>query len=163
MLNFGTITDKCLSLCWWLQYMPYYFSPFRQSGSSLFPLYSHWWNQELVQHLEYVFQPWKSHTLTMSPQKELLANHPIYFLQKTLEKVSLLKHLGIAISHDLSWADHVSKLASKASRRLSILHCARSFLVQSELLTTFLHSLSSLNFWQPTFIPWPVWTFDNLP
>ena len=61
---------------------------------------------------------------------------PIYFLNNPLEEVLSLKLLGLTICHDLSWESHISNLASKASRRLGILHRAKSFLGTPELLTT---------------------------
>ena len=48
--------------------------------------------------------------------------HPhLYFLNNPLEEVQSFKLLGLTIIHDLSWANHISKLASKASCQLSIL------------------------------------------
>ena len=71
-------------------------------------------------------------------------NPHIYFLNNPLEEVLSFKLLGLTICHDLSWESHISNLASKASHRLGILHCAKSFLGPPELLTTykaFVHSL----------------------
>ena len=63
------------------------------------------------------FNPDKSHTLTMS---------------LTLT------------NHDLSEESHISKLASKASRRLGILRRAKSFLSPPEILTTYKAFIRSL-------------------
>jgi len=60
----------------------------------------------------------------------------MYFLNKPLEEVKSLKLLGLTISHNHSWAHQISKMASKASHQLGILHYARSFLGQSEVLAT---------------------------
>ena len=90
------------------------------------------------------FNPDKSHTLTMSLRKDHLEIPPIYFLNNPLEEVLSFKLLGLTICHDLSWESHISNLASKASRRLGILRCAKSFFGPPELLTTykaFVHSL----------------------
>ena len=65
------------------------------------------------------------------------ANPAINFLIEPLEEVKSLKLLGLTIRHDLSWTNHISEMASKASRRLGILHRARSFLGQSEHLKTY--------------------------
>ena len=46
-------------------------------------------------------------------------------------------NFGGTICHDLSWESHISNLASNASRRLGILHRAKSFLSPPELLTTY--------------------------
>ena len=69
---------------------------------------------------------------------------PIYFLNNPLEEVLSFKLLGLTICHNLSWESHISILALKASRRLGILCCAKSFLGQLELLATdktFVHSM----------------------
>ena len=58
-------------------------------------------------------------------------------------EVQWLKCLGLTLSHDLSWASHISRLASKARRWLGILHRTKSLLGTSELLSTckaFIHS-----------------------
>ena len=61
-----------------------------------------------------------------------------------LEEVQSLKNFGLTISHDLSWANHTSKLASKDICCQNILHRAESFLGTPEILSTdkaFIHSL----------------------
>ena len=50
---------------------------------------SNTWNMSLT--------PDKSHTLTLSFQKNYVANLPIDFLQNLLEKVQLLQRLGLTI------------------------------------------------------------------
>ena len=80
----------------------------------------------------------------MTLQKDRLEPLPIYFLNNPLEEVLSFKLLGLTICHHLSWESHISKLASKASRRLGILRRAKSFLGTPELLTmykAFIHSL----------------------
>ena len=47
--------------------------------------------------------------------------NPIYFLNNPQEEVLSFKLLGLTICHELSWESHISKLASKASRRLGIM------------------------------------------
>ena len=61
------------------------------------------------------FNPDKSHTLMLSLRKDHMANPPIYLLSNPLEEVQSLKLLDFTIGHDLSWANHISKLASKVS------------------------------------------------
>ena len=65
------------------------------------------------------FNPDKSHTLTMSLRKDHLENPPIHFLNNPLEEVLSFKLRGLNICHDLSWESHISKLAFKASHRLT--------------------------------------------
>ena len=81
--------------------------------------------------------PDKSHTLTLSFRKDRLQNPPIYFLNNPLEEVFSFKLLGHTIYHNLSQESHISKLASKASRRPGILRRAKSFLGTPELLTMY--------------------------
>ena len=60
--------------------------------------------------------------------------HLIYSNSQSLEKVQSLQHLGLNISHDLSCTDPITKLASKSSHRVGMLHLSKSFLENSELL-----------------------------
>ena len=69
---------------------------------------------------------------------------PIHFHSNLLEEVLYFKLLYLNICHDLSWESHISNLASKASRRLGILHRAKSFLGPPELLTTYKAFVCSL-------------------
>ena len=48
------------------------------------------------------------------------------------------------ISHDLYWANHISKFVSNGSRRLGILRCIKSFLGTPELLSTYKPFICSL-------------------
>ena len=66
-------------------------------------------------------------------------------IHNPLEEVQSFQPLSLTISHNLSWAKHISKLASKASRRLGIFCRTKSFLGTPELLSTykvFIHSAS---------------------
>ena len=87
----------------------------------------------------------KSHTLTVSLRKERFANPPIYFLNNPLEEVQSFKLLSLTISHDHSWANHISKLTFKAGHQLGILCHTKSFLGTPELRTTFKAFIHSLN------------------
>jgi len=82
------------------------------------------------------FNPDKSHTLTISLQKDHLANPPFYSLNNPPEEVRSFSQLGLTISHDVSWTNSISKLASKANRQLGILHRSKSFLGTPDLLST---------------------------
>ena len=97
------------------------------------------------------FNPDKSHTLTISLQKEHLANPPIHFLNNPLEEVQSLKLLvnGLTISTDLSMANHILMLASKATRWASSI-------VQST-------SLAHLNSFPPTRLSSTGWWSAALP
>ena len=62
----------------------------------------------------------------------------------TLTSGSMAFLYSFAVSHDLSWANHISKLASKASCRLSIFHRTKSFLSTPELRSTYKAFIRSL-------------------
>ena len=66
------------------------------------------------------FNPDKYHTLTLSLQKDCMSNLPIYFLSNPLEGHSLIL-VGLTVSRDLSWANNILKLASKAGWASSII------------------------------------------
>ena len=80
----------------------------------------------------------------MSLRKGHLENPPFYFLNNPIEEVLSFKLFGLTICYNLSWESHMSKLASKASRRLGFLHCAKSFLGTPELQTTYKAFICSL-------------------
>ena len=90
------------------------------------------------------FNPDKSHTLTISLWKDHLKNPPINFLGSPLEEVQSFKLLGLTISHDLSWANHISKLASKGSHWQGILHLQRPSLTH---LNSYPHARPSSAAW----------------
>ena len=60
----------------------------------------------------------KSNTLTISLQKDRTGNPfplPLINILTILFKKFTFKLLGLTISYDCSWANHISKLVSKAS------------------------------------------------
>ena len=74
-------------------------------------------------------------SLSLSLQKDCLSNHCIYFLNNPLEEVQSFKLLGFTISHDLSWANHISKSVCKASRQLGILLRTSPFLAHLDTVS----------------------------
>ena len=94
-------------------------------------------------------------SLPLSLWKDHLATLPNYFLNNPLEEVQSFKHLGLTISHDPSWANHISKLASKSSNQLGILRRTKSFPGTPELLSTNKASICSLmEDWSPSLLGW---------
>ena len=77
------------------------------------------------------FNPDKSHTndlTTKGPSATLPLPSPIpSTFYNPLEEVQSYKILGLTIIPYFSWANNISKSASKASRRLGILHQTKSF------------------------------------
>ena len=65
--------------------------------------------------------------------------------------------LCLPLSHDLSWANYISKLVSKASFQLGFLRHAKSILGTSELLSTYKAFICSLlEYWSPH-LGWLLW------
>ena len=107
------------------------------TGSSLFLLSSDLGkSRNCLSTWSMYFNPEKSCTLTLSLRKDHTTNPPIYFLNNPLSEIQALLLFGLTLSHDLSWACHISKLAAKARCRLCILRHAKSFLGTPELLST---------------------------
>ena len=74
------------------------------------------------------FNPVKSHDLSFSLWKDQMANPPVYFLHNPPHEDQSIKLLHLTISNDLSWTNHISKLAWKVSHRrvLFIIHSPSS-------------------------------------
>ena len=66
--------------------------------------------------------------------EDQINNHLILII---LEEFKALKLVGLTMRHDLSLANHNSKLVSKASHQLGILCCTKSFRDTPELLFTY--------------------------
>ena len=47
--------------------------------------------------------------------------------QQRLEQVQYAKYLGITISDDLDWGQHISEISSKATKTLGFLRCNLAF------------------------------------
>ena len=54
-------------------------------------------------------------TASTPSQPLLLDNHP-------LDQVKMFKYLGVLLSHDLSWGDHVQSVCSRARKILGLLY-----------------------------------------
>jgi len=54
-------------------------------------------------------------SIPSSPLTILLAGHP-------LDQVKIFKYLGVLLSHDLSWSDHVQSVCSKARKIFGLLY-----------------------------------------
>ena len=103
-------------------------------------------NHKLVKHLEYVFKSWQishSHYLSLKgPFVKKKKPHPLS--QQSSWGSSVIQTPGLTISHDLSWASHISKLASKASHQMGILSHTKSLIGTPECISTykaFIHSV----------------------
>ena len=76
---------------------------------------SDWANQWLV-----TFSPPKTQSMIISYKKD--AHHPAVFLNGTqIEEVSSHKHLGVTISNNLKWNNHILDVVVKASQKVDVL------------------------------------------
>ena len=68
------------------------------------------------------FNPSKCSVLRVKiPRAKKIANSDYQLKGVTLEKVSNSPYLGVSISENLEWGDHISKIASKANSTLGFL------------------------------------------
>ena len=65
--------------------------------------------------------PTKCKELVVCLKKTPLSHGPIKIYGVQFERVSSAKVLGVKISNDLKWNDHVDTITSKAARRLYLL------------------------------------------
>ena len=52
-----------------------------------------------------------------------VCTHTIMINDQPLEKVQSYKYLGVHISSDLSWSNHVSNICSRAKKQMGMLYC----------------------------------------
>jgi hypothetical protein len=78
---------------------------------------SQWANQWLIQ-----FSPPKSVTLNITRKKKKIPKPELKLGGQTLKEVQAHKHLGVTITHDLSWNDHINNIAITANKLLDILN-----------------------------------------
>jgi hypothetical protein len=77
------------------------------------------------------FNPSKCQVVHITKRKQLIPTS--YYLHDTLlQSVDSAKYLGVDISHDLSWDEHINKTAKKANQTLGFLR--RNLKVRSEPL-----------------------------
>lgn len=73
-----------------------------------------WADQWLVN-----FSPSKTKSMIISNRQ--LDHPPLYFDGSILENVTSHKHLGLTLTCDLSWSQHIKEIVSKASRMINVL------------------------------------------
>ena len=70
----------------------------------------------------------KCHSMRMTghpPDKHLQFDYTLH--QQRLEQVQSAKYLGITISDDFDWGQHISEISSKATKTLGFLRCNLAF------------------------------------
>ena len=75
-----------------------------------------WSNQWLIK-----FSAEKTKALTVSNKRDAHLNLPLSFKGQNIEEVSSHTYLGVVISNSLKWTAHVSDVASKARKKLSLM------------------------------------------
>ena len=64
----------------------------------------------------------KCKSLLISRRRNSVCSQPVKINEQPLEKVDLYKYLGVLISSDLSWSQHISYICSRAKRQLGLLY-----------------------------------------
>ena len=59
--------------------------------------------------------------LTISRKRDAHLYPPLSFDNSVVDEVSNHKHLGIVLSNDLGWANHIDEICAKAMRRLDVI------------------------------------------
>ncbi len=75
---------------------------------------------------ELTFQPIKCENLRITRKRHSIQRS--YTLNElTLKTVTSVRDLGVQVSHNLTWADHIANIISKANRMLGFLrrHCSK--------------------------------------
>ena len=75
-----------------------------------------WSNQWLV---EFSVPKTKSLVISTKPDKDL--NLPLIMNNRVIEDVYTHKHLGVFLTHNLSWTTHIDSISQKAQGRLNVL------------------------------------------
>ena len=64
----------------------------------------------------------KCKSLLLSRRRVPVCTHTIVINDQPLEKVQSYKYLGVHISSDLSWSNHVSNVCSRAKKQMGMLY-----------------------------------------
>ena len=90
------------------------------------------------------FSPTKTKSLVISNKKDLKLNPPIYFNNIEIEEVSSYSYLGLTLTQNLRWGDHVNVVSIKARKRLSMMLPLKYRLDRKTLQTMFLSFVSPI-------------------
>ena len=95
-------------------------------------LISSWGADNLVK-----FNASKTHLLPIS-LKRSLSSYPVLFENSVISPSPSVNILGLTISSDLSWKDHIISLAKVASQKIGVLFRFRNYFTADQLLTVYL-------------------------
>jgi hypothetical protein len=92
----------------------------------------HQWSQKWL----IKFNPDNTEIMTMSKKKQHKPHHPLVYMDNVIIKeVETHKHLGLTISEDGNWNEHVKNIMIKVSSRLSVFRRVKFKLKRSHLQT----------------------------
>ena len=63
----------------------------------------------------------KTKSMVVSRKRDAHLYPPLSFDNSVVDEVSNHKHLGIVLSNDLGWANHIDEICTKAMRRLDVI------------------------------------------
>ena len=79
----------------------------------------------------------KTKSMVVSRKRDAHLYPPLSFDNSVVDEVSNHRHLGIVLSNDLGWANHIDEICAKAMRRLDVI---QSLFVVCWSLTSLCHS-----------------------
>ena len=83
------------------------------------------------------YEPAKCCTLCVSLKRDVNLYPPLFMASFPIDKVDVLKILGIHFDHKLLWSYMIDQLATCCHQRLGALYCIRDYLGQSGIITAF--------------------------
>ena len=89
---------------------------------------SRWADQWLVK-----FSPPKTETLYITKKKKKLQKPPLSMDGQLIREVKSHKHLGVTLSNDLSWNEHITNISASANRLLDVLNAFKYSLDRKSL------------------------------
>ena len=91
------------------------------------------------------FNPDKAEIMTISKKKHHKPHHPLVYIDNVIIKeVETHKHLGLTISEDGNWNEHVKNIMIKVSFRLSVFRRVKFKLKMSHLQTIYISFIRPL-------------------
>ena len=84
------------------------------------------------------YNPTKSESIIFSRKRNKPLHPPIVMDQKQINEVSSHKHLGVFLSNDCTWHEHMEYIKSKAWKRINIMRKLKFILDRRSLQTIYL-------------------------
>ena len=92
-----------------------------------------WANKWLVR-----FNPTKTESLLLSRKSNHINHPPVFMNNHLISEVKEHKHLGVFLSHDLSWHKQIEYIKSKAWKRVNIMRSLKFILDRVSLETVYI-------------------------